>query len=228
MREGKTRRPKKPKFKKERPPDQHAVDTGWRLFIALPMPEPVQQQIAAITEELSIGDWPVRWVAAESAHLTLHFLGETSPERAELLRLGLRQAVARHSPFSLLTDDLGVFPHLNKPRVLWLGLTGDTDQLAALHRDIGRALQELEFEIEADARRFHPHITLGRVRDDAPGALGSEIARAYDSARVRDLVLNAPQRIEVNEVLLVRSFLERGGARHEPIATYRLRDHVPV
>jgi 2'-5' RNA ligase len=223
VREGKTRRPKKPKFKKERPPDQYAVDTGWRLFIALPMPEAVQQQIAAITAGLSERDWPVRWVAAESAHLTLQFLGETPPERAELLRLGLGQAIARHAPFSLFTGDLGVFPDLHRPRVLWLGLNGDTDQLAALHRDIGRQLQELEFEVEADTRRFHPHITLGRVRDEAPASLGAEIARAFDSPEVRDLVLNKPQRIEAGEVLLVRSFLERGGARHEPVARYPLR-----
>ena len=223
MREGKTRRPKKPKFKKERPPDQYAVDTGWRLFIALPMPEAVQGQISAITAELSEHDWPVRWVAAESAHLTLHFLGETPPERAELLRLSLGPMIARHAPFSLFTGDLGVFPHLNKPRVLWIGLTGDTDQLAALHRDIGRTLQELEFEVEADSRRFHPHITLGRVRDEAPGSLGSEIALAFDALRVKELALHAPQRMEVGEVLLVRSFLDRGGARHEPIARYPLR-----
>jgi hypothetical protein len=68
VREGKTRRPKKPKFKKERPPDQYAVDTGWRLFIALPMPEVVQQQIAGIAAALGEHDWPVRWVAAESSH----------------------------------------------------------------------------------------------------------------------------------------------------------------
>ncbi len=223
MREGKTRRPKKPKFKKERPPDQYAVDTGWRLFIALPMPEVVQQQIAGIAAALGEHDWPVRWVAAESSHLTLHFLGETPPERAELLRLGLGQVIARHAPFSLFTGDLGVFPHLNKPRVLWLGLTGDTDQLAALHRDIGRQLLELEFETDTDTRRFHPHITLGRVRDEAPGSLGAEIGGAFDSPQVRDLVLDVPQRIEVGEVMLMRSFLERGSARHEPIARYPLR-----
>ena len=82
---------------------------------------------------------------------------------------------------------------------------------------------EAEFEIEADTRRFYPHITLGRVRDEAPGALGSEIARAFDEPRVKDLMLAAPQRIEAGEVLLVRSFLERGGARHEPVARYPLR-----
>jgi 2'-5' RNA ligase len=211
----------RPKFQKERPPDQNAVGTDWRLFVALPMPHETQAHIARIESILSERGLPVRWVAAESAHLTLHFLGETPPERAELLRLSLETTIARHAPFTLETGDLGVFPDARRPRVLWLGLTGQTERLASLHRDIGQQLNKLGFE--ADTQRFHPHITLGRVRDNAPAFLGSDVRRAFDDPGLVQVVLDRPGAIEIREVLLMRSFLERGGARHEPVARYPMR-----
>jgi 2'-5' RNA ligase len=214
-------RTRRPKFQKERPPDQHAVGVDWRLFIAIPMPMEVQEHVARITAALAEQNWPVRWVAAESTHLTLHFIGETSPERAELLRLGLESVVPRHAPFELTTADLGVFPDFRKPRVLWLGLRGQTDHLAKLHREIGQQLLKLGFE--ADLKRFHPHVTLGRVRDNPPASLGADVGRAFNDPRIAELVVDQPLGIDVEEVLLVRSFLERGGSRHVPIARYPLR-----
>lgn len=184
------------------------------------MPSEVQEHVARIVAALVEYEWPVRWVAAESAHLTLHFIGETAPERAELLRLGLELAVARHAPFSLATGDLGVFPDFRNPRVLWLGLRGQTDHLASLHREIGQQLVKLGFE--ADLKRFHPHVTLGRVRDNPPASLGADVQRAFNDPRIAGLVVNQPRHIEVGEALLVRSFLERGGSRHVPIARYAL------
>jgi 2'-5' RNA ligase len=163
----------------------------------------------------------VRWTTSESAHLTLHFIGETPPERAELLRMGLSAAVTGHAPFHLSTADLGVFPDFRQPRVLWLGLRGQTDRLAELHRAVGRTLLGLGFE--ADTARFHPHVTLGRVRDNPPASLGAEVRRIYDDPAVTEILLDRPVTFDVTEIQLVRSFLERGGSRHVPEARYPLR-----
>jgi 2'-5' RNA ligase len=214
-------RKNKPKFVKERPPDQHAVGTDQRLFIGIPIPTDVQAKVAEISAALEERGWPVRWVAAESAHLTLHFIGNTAPERAELLRMGLSSAVAKVAPFRLSTADLGVFPDFRKPRVLWLGLRGQTDHLAELHRAVGAQLIKLGFE--ADMTRFHPHITLGRVRDNPPATLGADVGRAFNDASIAELVVDQPRVFEVSEALLMRSYLERGGSRHVPVARYPLR-----
>jgi 2'-5' RNA ligase len=211
----------KQKFKKERPPDQMGVDTDWRLFIAIAMPDAVQKQIGNIVEALEGRNLPVRWVAADSAHLTLHFLGDTEPERAELLRMSLSSALRRAAPFAVQTGGLGVFPGARKPRVIWQGLTGATGQLEQLHREIGRRLDEQEFDLEE--RRFHPHITLGRVRDNPPATIGHDLQQALNDPAVVDLVAGRTLEIPVTEVLLVRSYLERGGARHVPIERFPLR-----
>src|SRR5215216_1819930 len=156
--------PRKPRQPKVRPPAPDAIDAPWRLFLAVCLPQDVQHLVAEEIATFEAEGWPVRWVQPETSHLTLHFLGETERERAELIRLALPDVVAAHTPFDLRTAALGVFPNFRRPRVLWLGLHGPVHRLQTLHQDIGRALQGLGFSIGDEP--YHPHITLGRVRND--------------------------------------------------------------
>ncbi len=208
------------KYKKVRPPDPHSVVAPWRLFIAIPMPPEAVALIEDLVGTLSTEDWPVRWVAPDTAHITLHFLGDTEPERAELLRLALGPTIAEHPTFTLQTSELGAFPNEDRPRVIWLGLRGQTRELSRLHRDLADQLTELEFPVEE--RRLTPHITLGRLRLPPSPELAASIRRRLASPALQDRLASAPVTIPVKDVLLVRSFLERTGARHQPIARYPL------
>jgi 2'-5' RNA ligase len=208
-----------------RPAPDDAVDARWRLFLAVPLPEPVRETVAAEIDELAREDWPVRWVNPDGAHLTLHFLGEVEPERAELLRLGLPAVVARHPAFELRTSRLGVFPNLRRPRVIWLGLYGPAHRLESLQRDLGAALAELDFPVGDEP--FQPHITLGRVRNSGTPAMPLRALpdairrRIFDDAR-NDFIAPPSRPLPVREVHLVRSHLGREGARYETIARFPL------
>jgi 2'-5' RNA ligase len=214
---------------KVRPLAPDAANSVWRLFLAIPLPDEVKAQIATQIDTFKDEGWPVRWVQPESAHLTLAFLGETAPERAELLRLALPAVVARHALFDLRTAALGVFPNFRRPRVLWLGLHGPAYRLEALQRDIAGALRELDFP--AAEEPYHPHITLGRVRNDdgervrlrdLPQAVKAKFVDAASGAA------HSPpaQPLPVREVLLLRSHLGKGPPRYEAIATFPLSGSV--
>jgi 2'-5' RNA ligase len=211
---------------KVRPPSPDALDATWRLFLAIPLDENVKALVAEQIASLASEAWPVRWVQPETSHLTLHFLGETQQERAELLRLALQPIVARHAPFDLRTATLGVFPNFRHPRVLWLGLHGPVHRLETLQQDVVGELRRLDVPVTDEP--FHPHITLGRVRNsNSPG----------DGVRVRDLPQAVKERfvnvatgasiappartVPVREVVLMRSHLGRD-VRHEPIASFPL------
>jgi 2'-5' RNA ligase len=189
------------------------------LFIALPLPAETKTQIAGIIGDLERDDWPVRWVSPDTGHLTLHFLGDTHPDRAELLRLALAEPISRHASFNVHTGGLGVFPNIRRPRVLWLGLEGQLQELQSLHHDIGETLRRFGFPVEAG--KFHPHITLGRVRENPPADLAGAVERRFNEISSRRIT--PPTKIPVNEVVLVRSFLGKGVPRHEPVARYPLR-----
>src|SRR5215212_10424185 len=94
---------RKPRSPKVRPPAPDAIDAPWRLFLAVCLTPDVQRLVAEEIAALTAEGWPVRWVQPETSHLTLHFLGETQRERAELLRLALPNVVAVNAPFDLRT-----------------------------------------------------------------------------------------------------------------------------
>jgi len=195
------------------------------LFRAVPLPDDVVALVDAVTKRLEHEEWPVRWTASGNAHVTLHFLGGVEPERTQLLRLGLPAVVARHDRFDLRTADLGVFPNMKRPRIIWLGLYGPAHRLHTLRADLGALLET--FEIELDDKEFHPHITLGRVRDarksrirDLPATIRARIEQA---AATGEVTHKSPMAVPVNEVLLVQSRLEPDGPRYEVVERYPLR-----
>ena len=219
-----TPKQRRQRFTKERPP-RESEDTPWRLFVAVPLPGPVATFVERIIADLQAENWPVRWTDPGNAHLTLHFLGDTPPEQAELLRLALRDVVAEHDAFDLRTADLGAFPAMKRPRVLWLGLWGPAHRLQTLRDDIGKLL--VSFDYELDEKPFQAHITLGRVRDtqnvrtrDLPAA----IRRRFDALSESGAVTHDnPLPMPVREVVLVRSHLGKEGARYEVLECYPLR-----
>jgi 2'-5' RNA ligase len=208
------------RFKKERPPDPASTAAAWRLFVAIPMPAAATDLVDELVVALSREDWPVRWVAPDTVHLTLHFLGDTEPEHAELLRLALAPVIARHRAFTLQTGELGVFPNDRRPRVIWLGLQGQTQRLVELHGELAKTLAELELPVEERALR--PHVTLGRVRDNPPHDFPEAVRRRFADPKLRERVARSAVPVPVREVVLVRSFLGRGGARHEVVGRYPL------
>lgn len=217
--------PRAPRHQKTRPAASDAVDAPLRLFLAVPLPDAVKALVGAEIERLKEHGWPVRWVQPESAHLTLHFLGEVDPERAELVRLALPGVMAAHAPFHLRTAAFGVFPSFRRPRVLWLGLHGPVHRLESLQRDVVGSLRGLGFAAEEEP--FHAHITLGRVRDadgeqirlrDLP-----ELVKAAFVDRASGAAIAPPATpVPVREVALMRSYLGKGPPRYEQLASFPL------
>ena len=136
-----------------------------RAFIAIEIPPEIKKTIAVEIASLhSSADRAVRWVAAENIHLTLKFLGEISPANVELLSQALQVECDQHSSFDITVSGLGCFPNSHRPRIIWIGL------------DIPPELNRLQHKLETATARmgyttedkpFSPHLTIGRVREQA-------------------------------------------------------------
>ena len=182
-----------------------------RLFVALDPPEAVRRRIAtavaALRRSAGRAADEVRWTAVETLHLTLQFLGAVPEERIAALDDAVRAAAAAARPLQLELRGAGGFPNARRPRVVWLGLSGDLAPLSALAEDLGRRLTPLGFPPEA--RPFTPHLTIGRARDSrgAPG-IGGALAEASQGEGIG---------WRAAELVLFESHLEPGGARHEPL-----------
>ncbi|MFP3869496.1 MAG: RNA 2',3'-cyclic phosphodiesterase [Syntrophobacteria bacterium] len=134
-----------------------------RTFIAIDLPEETRQGLAQIQSHFKQTNTGVRWVHPASIHLTLKFLGNIDPVQVEPIVAAAGREVHNEPCLSLCADGLGVFPHERKPRIIWVGLRGETERLGRIQARIEDALVPLGFAREQ--RPFHPHLTLGRLKD---------------------------------------------------------------
>lgn len=146
----------------------------------------------------------VRWVSPESIHLTLKFLGDVDAGRIGIVSRALDRVAAAHAPFQLALGDLGCFPNARRAKVFWIGVEDSEDRLQALVEGLEDALARLGFEHET--RPFAAHLTLGRVRRDAPPSRVAPLA----SESVLDLTRGLT--VAVSGISLIRSDLTPSGA----------------
>jgi len=190
------------------------MNEQWRLFAEIESPEPVRERIGEEIERLRRLGWRAKWVNPEGSHLTVKFYGSVALQAVWQLRKALRAGVSDLPPFTLETAGAGVFPHLGRPRVLWLGVGGEVEALARLQRRVEELSLELGFSTEE--RPYHPHLTLARFR---PEYLSSLRGLERQVARLATLP-SLP--IPVRALTLYRSELRPTGAVYTLVDTFAL------
>ncbi len=197
------------------------LNERFRAFVALPLPPEVQAYLQAVQLRLN-GRTPglVRWVGSEGMHLTLKFLGDTHIQSVEHIETLLLEVASAHPPLTLTLSAMGCFPSPQSPRVVWAGLTGEGQRLAALYADAEAGLVKLGFAPEL--RPFAPHVTLGRVRDRVAPADAAALGRVLQTAPR----LTAAPPVRMESVVLFKSVLTPQGAVYEHLVTAPLRGHA--
>jgi RNA 2',3'-cyclic 3'-phosphodiesterase len=194
-----------------------------RSFVALLLNEAARNAVAAEVERLRPLSPAVAWVPAHNLHLTLRFLGEQTADRLWEVARALEQTAAAGAPFSLALEGVGAFPGLDRPRILWIGVSEGAAALRALQLGIQMTLCKIGFGREA--RPWHPHLTIGRVLDERRWRreAGPELRQAVAGAAARRFGL-----VPVRAISLMRSDLSSRGARYSEIASLPLGKPVPA
>ena len=143
-----------------------------RTFIAVELPAEAREALEGVQEVLcqSPASRAGRWVACESIHLTLKFLGEVPASRLPSIHEATARGCAGRAPLAIRLSGLGCFPNARRPRVVWVGVEEPTGGLVALQRAVEDQLSKLGFSREG--RAFSPHLTVARIHR---GATGREI-----------------------------------------------------
>lgn len=183
----------------------------WRVFAAVPVSDDVRALMGDVADELAPRGWPVKWVRPELAHLTLKFYGNVETARLPELTARLARVAQECQPLRMRTTTVGAFPSERRPRVLWLGLAGDVEPLAALATRVESASTGFG---KSEDRPFAPHVTLARLRDGA--ALPADFAAAAAELRLN------PVAFAIDRLQLVRSVLGPGGPTYTAIGEWPL------
>ena len=186
---------------------------GKRIFIAIDISDAARDLCSSHIDSLR-KEFPqvrVSWERREKLHVTLKFLGPTSQETIADLSDRITSTAAKHRPFELTLGASGSFPEKGKPRVLWIGINGGTDNLIRLQHDIEEISALLGYEREHKV--FHPHITIGRIRDHRDAFALAEVHRA---ARTE------PVEFEVSNIVIYESELRPTGSVYSKVSSHML------
>jgi 2'-5' RNA ligase len=115
-------------------------------------------------------------VETENLHITLKFIAAAPTITIPEISAVAAKAAGRQIPAELTLTGLGVFPHAQRPSVIWTGLAGPGVQtLTALAAELETSLEPLGFPRED--RPFTPHLTLARVKARPPEELRQLLSR---------------------------------------------------
>ena len=156
-----------------------------RAFIAVEIPLEIRQAVQNATSHLRKGIGAlVRWVPVENTHLTLKFLGDISPANVDMLTQMMRAEADSCPAFDMHLTGIGSFPSPKRPRVIYIGIQAPAG-LEALQRGIESASRRLGYGSEE--RGFSPHLTIGRVKQNATASDQQTIRRALEELRIDSL-----------------------------------------
>jgi RNA 2',3'-cyclic 3'-phosphodiesterase len=192
-----------------------------RLFLGIPLADSSAATLLRLTTRLRASAPGLRWSAPDSWHITLQFLGNTSPTQYDCLLV--RLAGLHAPPVSIQFAGFGLFARTG---ILHLGIER-TPQLLALQQSVVTATTPCGFAPES--RPYHPHITLARFKV-GKGRRGENGKRAPAShnlglhgldlhslaAKIQDPALTPElPRFTAREFLLFESHLSSSGSTYE-------------
>jgi 2'-5' RNA ligase len=179
-----------------------------RVFIAIEIPNEIRKALGDVQRALRPLTSNAKWVAPESIHITLKFVGETPEKRLEDIDTALTGLSWK--PFTITVHGVGFFPGTRSPRVFWAGMEAPT--MEGLSEQLDTRMERLGFEKEK--RAFRPHITLARAKNTRIDASLVSAAAKYEDHDFGSFA--------VDRVFLFKSTLKPSGAVYEKLKEFLL------
>lgn len=176
-----------------------------RLFAGIEIPPGVAQQLALLRGGL----FGARWIDPENYHVTLRFVGDVDTHAARELLHEL--ARVRRPPVRVALDGLSVFGG-DRPRAV-IARIKPNRELSDLQAELERAARKIG--LEAETRKFTPHVTLARLRKVKPAAVAEYLG-------VRGFL--PPHEFVADRFAVFSSRESTGGGPYIVEATYPLFD----
>ena len=134
-----------------------------RLFFAIALPEPIQQETILYMHELKkeFAALNLRWTKPVNLHITVRFLGETPTEKIMPLTMSLAEKLKNHQTFQIELTSIQPFPwHYSH---LLIRAATLSKELASVFYTIDETCRNQGFAPEIHP--FIPHITLARSQN---------------------------------------------------------------
>lgn len=190
-----------------------------RCFIAVELDEEIKRELAKLQDRLgrALGsdESMIKWVRPENIHLTLKFLGEVDDKLLPDICAAVSEAAGTFGAFDFEVGNCGCFGSGGSARILWVGITGGNEKLAALAKAVDDNLGVLDFPPER--RKFSAHLTLARIRNVKVGRAVREVVDKLDGFTLGSQ--------DVTELTVFQSELRRSGPIYTAVHHGPLSEH---
>jgi 2'-5' RNA ligase len=184
-----------------------------RLFVALDLPDDVRAGLVD-WQRTALSDPALRVVRPEALHMTLVFLGYQAEKDVKAIAKAAFDVNAQAPAVELLAEPVGV-PRGKRPRLI--ALAANSDETIGLQKQIEERLMEEGF-YEPEKRAFWPHLTVARVKPEAPGSRKAALIRTQPHPLPEHMF----RFFRPTRLVLFKSHLRRSGAEYEPLAELEL------
>ena len=132
-----------------------------RAFLSIDIEdEDLLSRINQVQSKLDQDAAKMKLVSQENIHFTLKFFGDTNPGRLDEIKKSLEDL--SFQPFRIGLEGVGVFPALRRPRIIWIGVSNNSEKFKQLKRMADDRIRKLGYKPER--RKYTPHATIARVR----------------------------------------------------------------
>ncbi len=167
-----------------------------RTFLALDLDEPIRRHLVRTQQILDSAGASIRWTGLNQLHITLKFLGSVDDADIAGVCEMARQAAETVPAFDFDVTGVVSSPPEGHMRMVWVGIDDLTGRMAELNAKLEAAAEQLGFKREN--RRFHPHLTLGRIKSgkripELRAAVKSVASTSFGTQGADELVVYASQ-----------------------------------
>ncbi len=184
-----------------------------RLFVALELPQDVRAGLVD-WQQTALADPALRVVAPDALHITLVFLGYQAEKEVKTIAKTVFAVEAEAPAVELAAEPVGI-PRGKRPRLI--ALAANSEGTVTLQRQVEERLVEGGFH-EPEKRAFWPHVTVARVRPEAPGSRKP----ALITTQPHPLPEHMFRFFRPTRLVLFKSHLRRTGAEYEAMAELEL------
>ena len=150
-----------------------------------------------------------KWVEPQNYHITFQYIGEVPEEKLMDIIKGVQEVSQRNKPIRVKYRSLGVFPDIDKARVLWIGVSKGADELRALAKDVYKTNKK--YGIKGDHN--YPRVTICRIEEYDKEKLKNLLKRYQNYNFGEDLV---------DRISIIRSSLTSIGPIYSVLEEFHL------
>lgn len=183
-----------------------------RAFIAVEIDLQTKQKISNLVSSLEKSNADVKWITKEQMHLTLKFLGNVEQSKIQEISNVLKSIADNFKPFSISLSNIGGFPNLDHPRVIWVAINKNAGILKNIAEKIDLELEKSG--LKKDSREFKSHLTLGRVRSSKNMAALIKL--------IKETAFSSENDFNITKLILFRSALTPKGATYTVLSKNKL------